>query len=93
VIGFPVELEIHEESAVWLTEALGIALPYLFDYELDAIARRILDSLPREQIALSIALHVTAHLKARGIRDDAGDLTLEIASDAARSVVATLAGR
>lgn len=78
---------------MWLIELLDAELPDLTGGKRDELAARIVAAVPRDQLALEIAVATAAELERRGIRDDAGDIAKAVGNHAATSIVAALGGR
>lgn len=90
---WPINVEIHEQGgAMWLIELLDAALPDLKGGARDELAARIVAAVPRDQLALEIAVVTSVELKRRGITDEAGDIARVIGTQAA-SIIAALGGR
>ncbi len=76
----------------WLVLAIDDACPDMLGGDRDRLAERILERVPAEQLVKAIAGSAKAVLATRNIRDEAGDLSIEIGRNAAQSVLFTLEG-
>ena len=76
----------------WLALVLDRELPDHVGARRDQIAQRIIESIPRTPIIRAIAESAKAVLGTRNIKDAAGDISIEIARNAAQSLLFKLEG-
>lgn len=74
----------------WLAVRLDELLPERSGAERDAIAQSILDAVPLQPVVTAIAESARHVLAQRGIADDGGELSSELARNASMLVVESL---